>query len=412
MRAFLRNHYSIVLLRTLLLSLLLLTLSFGCGGGSSEAPEVPPSGDDGGGEDNTCNTSLTTYISNLHLEVPSWQQLECFTDNVERFNTPTYIKRMLASSPQSSQNDVSQTANNSLVRWHDLYTDFGANVSSALLKSAPPFTGTNGETITYPLSAANADVIFRSAATMFLYEKTLGRPVVWVNFYPLNDNSTAFNTQADFENWVSDQLLPEKILEAQAAEIIKAEYYIPFPIEFEIFFKKYTGFTNGGFSDSLSESDFVQLGQSVIDQIHDAVRPHFGGKLIAHLYNSAAGDDMFLQNLTYSQYDEFFIALFPQCDLATTSTYMDAQMNYFMPVVARDGLPWQLSELTVQRVLFDACDNSDYDAIEADIYSRVFDKLDALERSPVGVQIGSQDLTTEAAKQIIIDYFNSKPTAN
>jgi hypothetical protein len=391
----------------IMLTNLFLLLFTACGGGGGPAEVVddiiPPA------EDIVeCNTTLDSYIENLHNYIPSWTELECFTEGAVRLEYPNFVKRMLVSSPSSDPNNVSQTATNSLTNWHSAFSTYGANVSSALLKSAPPFTGVNGEDLTYPLSEENADIVFRSAATMFMHEKQLQRPVVWVNFYPLNDQLPAFNNQAEFEDWVTNRLLPEKVIEAQAAELIKAEYYIPFPIEFEIFFKRYTGYSDGGFADSLSETELLTLAQSVISQIHDTVRPHFNGKLIAHLYNSVAGGDLFFQELTYSQFDEFYIALFPQCDLATTDNYVDAQLDYFLPIVNRDGLPWQLSELTVQKVLFDACSDSDYEAIEADIYSNLFDKLESLDTLPIGIQIGTQDLTTEPAKQVIIDYFNSK----
>lgn len=382
----------------------LLLISCGGGGGSASAPD---SGDNGGGQppDQSCTTSLDSYIENLHNEVPSWEQLECFTNDLQRLTLPSFSKRMLDSISEINSGNIEQAASMALQSWDQLYTDYGANLSSAF-KAGPPYTTENGNDLSYPLDSATADYVFRGSALLYIKEKQLGRPVVFTHFYPISDVPPTFSSQAEFQQWFDEQLIPEQILAAQTAEKIKAEFFIPFPIEFEIFFKKYTEYGEGGFIDAMSQDEIVAFGQALLDQIAAAVRPHYDGVLVAHTYNSVAGQDTFLAQMTYAAFDILYIALFPQCDIATTESYLDDQLDYYMPIIQRDGLAWQASEITVFPHLFDACDNVNFADIEAEIYQTVFSKLDAAAVTPVGVQIGAYTLETEEAKQVIRDYFN------
>ncbi len=389
--------------------ILLVLLLSGCSGSGSDSSTTTSPDDTTIDNQGGCNVSLSSYLDNLHNYIPTWEELECFTQDAVRQPLPAFSKRGLSGAININQDNIDQVAALLINEWDSIYNGYGANISSAVMSLSPPFTGPNDEVITYPMTTAIADYVFRGAATLFLHEKQLGRPVVWVNFYPIDDASSIFTTQLEFESWVINELLPEKVLEAQAAENIKAEYYIPFPIEFEIFFKKYSGFGEGSFADALSENEFVALGQWLIDLIHDTVRPHYNGRLIAHVYNAVQGGDgdLFLQDLSFSQYDEFYIAAFPACDLNVTQNHIDEQIAYYMPMVARDGLPWQLSELTVQSAIFDMC-STDLSAIEADVYNAVFQTIDLQSIEPSGVQVGVYEIQSTLGEQTVIDYFSSK----
>lgn len=394
----------VVLRASFVINIVLLTIA--CGGSGGSSSNEPPDNGNNEPPDTRCNTSLDSYIEDLHNYIPSWEEIECFTDDLQRVALPSFGKRMLDGGANVDSSNVDQAASDALARWNALFNEYNVNISSAM-KAGPPYTGEQGETLTYPLTEFNANYLYRGSSLLYLKEKLQGRPIVFAHFYPIDDVAPNFANLTEFQQWVDDRLIPEKVIEAQAAERVKAEYYIPFPIEFEIFFKKYTQYDNGGFMDDMPAEEIIAIGQNLIDQIFDAVRPHFNGALVAHSYNRAASNDDFLSSLSYSDFDIYFIALFPNCDLATTADYIDNQLNYYLPIITRDGLAWQASEITVFPQLFEACEVQLAD-IEAEVYELVFSKLENAEVPPIGVQIGSYTIETDAAKDVIKAYFNQK----
>jgi len=377
----------------------------GCGGGGGGTNNGTPASNNNETTDqttNSCTTTIDQYIAALDATLPTWEQLDCFSDQLTRMDRPSFEKRMLASSTVLGQANVSQI----LDYWNTIHTTYPTNVSSALTAGLPPHTDSNGNTLDeLNLSATDLDRKLRGIMTVLIGQKLEGRRTLMLRFFPGGTPPT-FNSETEFRTFFTDSLLPELIAEAQAAERYKVEYFNPFRKEIEVWLN-----SSGSWFGAMSDSQQLAFAQEVVDDIHDAVRPHFTGTLIAHSAQRYAADssDDFWENLSFSEYDEVHFALFPNCDLANTESYLDRQIGHFTTQAARDGIPWQVAELTVAENVFTACgfDFATNDN-ESAIYNLVFSKLDAASPPYAGVQIGAASISTSAAQTTVINYLNSK----
>ncbi len=395
-------------LKSSLITLFLIGLLSACGGSSSnnsieEAPNNHEETENNEMEVTVdCSTSLEFSINNLQNTIPSWEEVECFTDENQRLAMPDITVRGLASSGVVSTGTDYFLA--VLDYWDELTEDYHGNLSSQVFGMLPPYYPNSWDTETG--QELYLDERLRSAAIAYTREKRLGRPILMIAFTPPELESPAFSDSEELFTWLRDEFIPVKIEEAKAAEKIKVEAYVPWPLELEVFIRDLAGEGNGGFIEAMSDNEKIQFAQSVIDEIRDAVRPHFTGTLIAHSYHNYWQAGTLWNQLSYEGFDEIHFAFFATCDVESTDHYMDAQIENYQIVLENSGnLPWQANEISVGDHLFN-CETPLVD-IEQQVYQVMFEKLMNSDKPPIGLSVATVELLTNEAKQYIQSYFDS-----
>lgn len=401
----------------------ILSSVYGCGGASleeisdslNELADTEGVGDaEGvtqGGSQQACTTSLQEHLENINdfsnPVIPSWDEIDCFTGDLVRLENPNFYKMAHSGDtvPGTPQSQPAPTVLQWIDHWDTIYTNYGSNISPALMSPVPPWVQENGEEFDYPLTPSLLDQKLRAAAIVFINEKLKGRRIRVVQFYPPSDqyDEDDFYDEASFREFVTNVWVPEKITEAQMAERIKAEYYIPFPLEVEVFIK------NLPFIDDLSESEAIQLAQDFIDEIHAAVAPHFNGTLsITSVSRYDSMDDPW-NAIEMSAFDQIAFGLFPECNMSITQSYLDRQIANYEIIIARDQVPWVFSEVFINPDLYnmEACIDN-FASIEADLVNAVIDTMEDTVTPPVGAGFDQYLFVTDDAADVVIDYFDSK----
>lgn len=383
----------------------------GGGGGDSSGSNSNNGGNNGGdnnnGSDNggnnngeneevVCAESIGVVVDALGASTPTWEELNCFTQDLARFEKPTFIKRILLGSDTLPENATAWIVH--LEQIEDTWEQWPINVGNTLPGPMPPYI----EGRTYPMTAEALDLEMRSYAAVLLEEKlTHNRSLYFAHFWPPYAVN-GFDSAEAYQTWLEDIYLPELEVVSDAAEFVKAEYFIPYLLEVE---QLANGL--GEWFDVLSEEEKLAIGQEFIDRVYDTVRPRYNGVLVASSYTRYTVTGDFWMNLSFAEYDQIDFAIFPQCDLEVTEAYVDDQLENYMTIVARDSVPYMISELTVYREsLFEnACPSFDFEANEAALYQLVFDKLDALPIAPIGLSAGTPH--TDDARATMEAFFNS-----
>tara|TARA_B100000029_G_scaffold424085_1_gene431608 strand:- start:1038 stop:2456 length:1419 start_codon:yes stop_codon:yes gene_type:complete len=353
------------------------------------------------------DVTIQSLADNLMNHIPSWTELKPFTDAATRLSYPSYQKRALIWGADIQPSDGNY-ARDQMVLYDKTWNDYGANISGALSSVVPPFVAPGGGDLTYPLPTNILDEKLRSITTMFLREKSLGRLTTLINFWPPSWDPDPFTSEAAFNDWIDNQFLPNKVEEAKAAERMKMEYYVAWPLEFELFIKNFGGLGDGGFLDSMSEGQILTFATNLKNKIRDAIKQHYTGKLAAHIYNNYYWQSATWQDdLTYEGFDEIWAAFFPQGDVQTTAAYTDAQITAYTTIVQNSGsIPWVATEISIFDEYFP---NADLNAIEKDLLETVFTKLEVASPAPVGIGVATgSKLRTQAARDYVKSYFSSR----
>lgn len=393
------------LLNLLLLSAILLT--WAC----KENPEIEPELPNEVIPKNFYDTaSLTSILKKLADSIPSWDVLKKFTDEAEYLPLPAFEKRALAwFDPNGGENDFNNPEYDyltNLINYNQsLIDDFGANESSALFTSVPPYSGPNGGDIVVPYPLDLLDKKLRSTTVLFLREKEKGLPTILVNFYPPSVESPVFKSQAEFETWFVERYLPEKEAEAKAAEIMKAEKYIPWPLEFELFVTQLGGIYDEGFLANASEEEILAFANDFKERVLSTVKAHYNGIVVAHLYtNYEVEERRFWNRMSYAGFDELEFAIFPAFDVETTNAYMDVQLENYQKIIENSGnLPWVASEVSVFEWYVE---DGKFEAYEKDMYQAALTKLMNADNPPRGISAAGGYMKTQAAKNYIKTFFD------
>jgi hypothetical protein len=353
--------------------------------------------------------SLESVVLNLIKYIPTWEELERFTDTVERLPLPDYEKRASAWMGLPGEEDVFDSNWDwmpQVLEYNEMLTQrFGVNGSSALINMVPPFAMPDGSRIPVPYPLDVLDEKLRATACLFLYEKSLGLPVVLVNLYPPDMELDKFATREEFYVWFNNRFLPEKIAEAKAAELMKAEKYAAWPLEFEIFINEVGGVFDGGFLSNSSEEEVLAFAEEVKIKILTAVKTHYHGNVIAHLYNNyyKRPEYHYWDRMSYAGFDEINFAFFPPFDVETTNEYMDVQLEHYTRIIGNSGnIPWLASEVTVFEWYVE---DGKLEAYEKDLYEAAFTKLEAAPIPHKGMAASGGYMKTEAARDFLADYF-------
>lgn len=350
--------------------------------------------------------SLKSVVLNLVNYIPSWEELERFTATAERLPVPVYEKRALAWLGLEGDNRFTGDYMKAVLGFNnELIEEFDGNMSSALIAPLPPFSGSNGEEITYPIQPDILDAKLRAATVSFLYEKSLGLPVTFVNFYPPHVESEKFATRESFYDWFDNRFLPEKIAEAKAAEIMKAEKYMPWPLEFELLINDIGGIFDDGFLSQSSNEEILAFASDVKTRILNAVKAHYNGIVVAHLYNNyyLRPDYHYWDEMSYTGFDEIHFALFPPFDVEGTEAYMDVQLAHYARIITNsDNIPWVASEISVFEWYVQSGKMEEY---ERGMYEATFKKLENAPIPPKGISPAGGYMKTDAARQYVREYF-------
>ncbi len=370
-----------------------------------EPTNVPPPHDEV--YSNIADTgSIEAIMYNLDKYIPTWKQLERFTKDAKRLPIPNYITRALAGPVDWGADINIQKTINYFDEVHDFYNDDFSGVSYQLL---PPYVdgeGSYAKELIFPISGDILDKKLRAATTAYLREKSLNRPNSFVNFYPPSQETPLFMSESEFLKWIDEDFIPEKIAEAKAAELMKAEYFIAWPLEFELFIKSLGGMYADGFLSNYSNEQILAFAQVVKNKIRDAVKENFHGKLIAHSYWNYCAQDSLWDRFDYKGFDEIYFAFFPQMSVEYTAYYTETQLRHYTKVIKNSGsIPWLASEITVYKKHFPGKDMS---KIEKEIYKTMFDKLEKASIPPMGLAVGVGEIETVEARDYVKNYFMGK----
>ena len=374
-------------------------LHFSCTEEPDELPEDPAREDPSGLVYDLDTASIETVVNHLTSYVPTWEEIERFSSVARFIAVEGFEKRAIESGPLGGDGEDHMIR--VMAAFDETYEFFSANVSSALISYAPPLFDEGGDALAYPLSGDLLDEKMRSAAAMMLLEKSKDRPVWLINRYPPESTLPSFTSLDDFRSWFSGSFLPEKVAEAEMAERVFADKYIPFPVEFESFIRQIGGWGEGGFIDDMSSEQILALAREISSSVLAQVRPRYSGVIVASLYNDYSRGPSFWQDMTYEDYDEIHFGFFPYGNESEADAYVNAQMANYMRILERSGTPpWLAGEVIV-------FDGSSDPSLEKILYELVFDKLDEASIAPSGMSVGAGIVRTEEASSFISEYFRS-----
>lgn len=378
-----------------------------CSNESESDPIPDPDPDDFGVFMDTA--SIKSVALNLINYIPTWEELERFTDDAERLPIPTYEKRALAYLDPTGQTNLFEGDHmRKLLEYNQSFVEeFGGNMSSALISPLPPFFQADGSEIPFPIPLDILDEKLRAATVSILYEKTLGLPVTLVNFYPPHIEREKFDTKQEFENWFEVKFLPEKEAEAKAGELMKAEKYMPWPLEFELFITDIGGIGDEGFLEGASDEEILSFAEDVKTRIFNTVRAHYNGNIVAHLYNNyyQRPQAHFWDQMSYSEFDELHFAIFPAFDVEGTNLMLDEQLVHYQKIIENSGnIPWIAAELSVFEWYVEDGKLEEY---EKALYETILTRLENSAIPPKGVSPAGGYMKTEAARNYIREFFAS-----
>jgi len=321
--------------------------------------------------------------------LPEEADLACQpASSLVRLPFPTVQRRYLATTGDDPRREGVVTAR--LAEWDDMTSRYPINVSPALFGALPPYADEAGRDLVYPLAPRYLEQKLRVTAAAFLRDKQRGLPVLLVNFYPPTAPPPPFATAADVLAYWRERILPEKETEARYAERYGFEAYMPFPNEPE---RVVLGMSGG--VAALPVAEKVALTQTLLDETVARVRPLFRGKLAVGSYAlyeptvpGGHADGLAWEALRFRGFDAVSFALFPECSLDQTRTYVRQQLGHVARMAARDGLAsWSVGEISVKRERYALCGLSPeaYRALEPALYEVIFDEA---ERAAPGVALG------------------------
>lgn len=357
--------------------------------------------------------SLDSLIARVEDDVPSWEQLACFTSGLARVPTTFRTRMVLDPDTVIPLQDGPRWL---LSIWDRMRQQFAVNTSAVDKVGLPPHTDLERNRIQYPMETHYADAgaalfdrSMRGAALFFLREKQAGRALYFSNNPPPWGVAPVFNTPDEFRTWVRDVHVPRKIMEAKTAELVQAEYYDPFQTEVEQFFAK----SNQPVLAALRDTEVLQLGQEWVDQTKLAVRPLYSGRLLGRATHRVGLYSDAWSRLSFAGFDELAITLFVDCDVPTTLAYHQRQLTRFVGMAERDGIPWSVSELDVFRRYIETC-GPNFEAIEADLYRAIFKLLHSQRTQPAGLHItlekeyvAGQETRLEALRSVVNEYLRA-----
>jgi hypothetical protein len=364
-----------------------------------------------------------------HTFAPRWEQIECHTNSLIRRDLPQFrahdrfnlsgsdpnatsiwpfsldalLSELLAS--DWAEYDQSEYEGRDLDLWKImelLEEQLAGNWAFMPMSDFPPYIDEFGENIAYPPSNYWHDQALRNFALHALQRKNAGHPIVMVDFYPPGMLNAPASNANEFREWIDTVFVPQKIHEAEIAELLKAEIFFPLPIEIERWVQAQP------WANTTSTQEKIRTAQYVLDRVYDEVRPIFKGKLdvwsYANYLPDRDGPDW--SNLVFANYDEVSFHLFPECDMAFSVSYTENQMKNVMDIVQRDGLTWWIGEWVLKRKAFEQLCGTDMSKEAVHIMDAMLDVVFAQPVKPIGIDYRGPIYSNEQLDLIMSRIFS------
>ena len=347
---------------------------------------------------------------------PSWKQLECHLEGLERYPLPEkQIRYIGASDPFAIRNNKGPLYPDfwDRVVTDPYYVDLKPNFSASTSQMGmPPSYNEEYETIPchYSYKDSNGDLnldeywlseAIRGAVIGYIIEKQKGRRIyadldMCLDSYVVQGNldnyKWSINSVQDFRDRTLNVLLPGYAMKAKAAEAVKAEMMQINGLSGEV----EVVFTWNEALYNLPLSEQVELAQWYLDTIIKEVRKHFNGMVwVASYANYDDGDPDFpgsgmnptfgphWEDLSFAAADHVSFTMDSTCDFAHTKRYFDIQFDAAMKIVQRDGVTWHsysgIPEDCYVPTFAKGC-KVDYDEIP--MHKLLFSKVDSLPIQP------------------------------
>ncbi len=363
-----------------------------------------------------CTLTVQSLLENLEDTTPSWEQLDCYTQDLARLTRPSFY---LQASDQPPEDNSGETDNNNdtmfdwrQLSWRLLQTDMAlfeewpqANIWGYNLQEVPPY-------LVDPCVGYTADEFdqrLRGMATVSTYLKQQGQLLKVDYFTPPSmsecENINGPTSSSEWLSWWEETYIPERVQIAQMAERIKAEYYQPWDVEPGIMLRS----MGEDWFDAMEPAAQTQLAQQAIDSLYEALRPVFSGTLVVivlerwEFYQS-------LHSVDYSEWDQVNFVLFTEGDVEATQNYLANQLALYQEMITRDGIEyWVLQELTVNPITHERLlpAGVEFEDIEADIYQAIIDAIGSLELPLNGIGITTGHILTDDAKVLVQAFYDS-----
>ena len=304
---------------------------------------------------------------------PSWEQLECHLVGLERYEMPDQVRYLMlgrAFGIRNSKSFLYPELWDRIMTDH-YYEDLKLNFSPSQANIAmPPYYDReyndikchNSRTDEYGnlvLDDYWLDESLRGAVVGYIIEKKKGRRIfadvercgsAYIVQGDLADyESPQINSVDDYKNQALDIVIPGYILQAKAAEKVKAEMMQVGGIAAEV----EVIFSTSEFLGNLPPSEQVELAQWLIDRLIPEVRKHFKGMIwVISAANYDSGDPDFpitemnptfgphWKNLSFTAADHVSFTLILSCDFRHVERYLEIQMDSIREIVQRDNLSW------------------------------------------------------------------------
>ena len=262
-----------------------------------------------------------------------------------------------------------------------LEENLSGNWSFMPMADFPPYQDDFGNLMQYPPNDYWHDQSLRVYALHAIQRKINGHSIVMMDFYPPGMLAAPATNSTQFRKWIDEIFIPQKIHEAKIAELLKAEIFFPFPIEIERWIQAQP------WADVTTTEEKVYTAQYVLNNIHQAVRPIFSGKLDVWSYANYLPDrdGSAWKNLVFTDYDEVSFSLFPECDLEFSVMYTQNQMKHIMEIVNRDNLTWWIGEWDLKKKSFEQLCETNMEQNAAAIMEAILDIIFAQQVQPIGI---------------------------
>ena len=340
--------------------------------------------------------------------VARWDQIECHTGSLERYDLPEFrahdrfpvsgsdsnaqsiwpfsLEELLTTLDATDwkQYDRSQYVGRDQDLWRImelLENSLSGNLAIMPMSAFPPYLDDFRNLMQYPPDDYWHDKSLRVFALYAIQRKRDGHPIEIADHYPDGMQAAPANNVAEFREWIDKVFVPQKIHEATIAELLKAEILIPFPLEIERWIQVQP------WAKTTSTQEKVATAQYVLDHVYNAVRPIFKGKLDVESYANYLPDrdGSGWKNLVFTDYDEVSFNLFPECDLEFSVMYTQNQMKHVMDIVLRDDLKWWIHEWDFKNNVFEGLCGTNMEEEAASIMEAMLDIIFAQPVQPFGI---------------------------
>jgi hypothetical protein len=343
--------------------------------------------------------------------VPTWEQLDCFTNTLVRKPTPKFLSDRLTDFSKYIEDRT--TPNLGWTMYQDIdaqTTALGTDVAMwNTLNQVPPYVELSTNTVyTFPLKPEWHERKIRFAASIFIAQKKKDRFTSAVFFYPPTPlMSWAFaSSQTVFKEWYLNHFIPEKVVEAKALERIKVERYTPFVVELETWVARILPF-----AAVTSTAEKVELAQWMIDTLVPELRKHFKGLIHAHSYINYELNGVEWNRLNFSKFDTLGFSYFPVCGGQDHNTYLQIQFENYLKVVENSGnIPWGVSEIGPSKKTWvdNGCmSEAEYSDIEPVIFEVFINKMKTVTPAPSSTGFAST-FVNPATSALVAEYLSSR----